>query len=1001
MIHGAGQTLLVLLAVLSAGLLSGGNALAQSADFALTVAPAEVTEGGSGTLTVEIINGVIFTTDQTITLAFTGTAAADDFTVYNTNEQALESPYSLTLETGERVAVAYITTTNDAEAEPAETITVTANHGTTAIGTQTMTIEASPLRLELESLAVTGGGRAMYPAFDAGTLHYAVGCAEDTPVTLMLSTKDTSIRLAVNGIQQSNQDATVVITGLDGDSDVLITLSNSSGASTTYTVHCVPTDAPVITTTARPGATDDLILFSTGERSVEASYLLIIDNNGVPRLRRKISDRASHFRTHPNGRYPYSYAGPWGTVPNFRGGVSNSAQFVMLDEYFEPVRTVRNVSPVTQATGHDFLIKEDGGYALLSYNPVQRDLSAFSNENDIAYSTTEGTEDSIIQEVGANGQESFRWNSWDHMAIEDCTQHRFPRDYAHINTIEDADGDYIASLRGCSQVVRIDGETGDVIWRLGRSNRSDEDWVAGGGTPPIPILDDPHGEFCGQHSATLLENGNLIMFDNGGHCVVDPATGESAREGGVFSRVVEYSLDTDLDSGQLVSATFQRHHSLHSTFNRYARSQGHVEPMPNGHWLISWGRGTFDDDPNTPLPPDEAITQVNPLTGEEVLSIVVKEPEGDLIFPVRAYLLSPVALSPPPPRPPGGGGGGSTGGGGAGGGGGGPRTSAPGAIRNLTAVAGNGEVVLTWDAPRSDGGAAITDYEYRIDGRNPWISIGSTLTTHTVTGLVNGTEYTFQLRAVNRVGKSFAPSQAEATPEAPELLTLDFAHFVNGTSITSDLVFVNAGSAPVRPVIYFYDTQGTPIAAASVVDVTGDLEVTEDGALTVRTEMEPLGVLTISTHGRGALVSGSVKVVAEGPIGGMLRYDLPAIGEAVVGAGPLISDALFPVRRREGGITTGVAIHNLEASSELVRCELLREGVLLDSVSLPLGPNGQTSWLIDAAFPATDTSDFVGSVRCDAVGEGRFSAVALEMDPGTRTFITLPVFPVEERTDQE
>ena len=244
--------------------------------------------------------------------------------------------------------------------------------------------------------------------------------------------------------------------------------------------------------------------------------------------------------------------------------------------------------------------------------------------------------------------------------------------------------------------------------------------------------------------------------------------------------------------------------------------------------------------------------------------------------------------------------------------------------------------------------------------------------------------------------------------------TLDFAHFVNGDGATSDLVFVNpstqpsrpgtpfiSGIPPIRPAIYFYDTEGTPIAAESVVDVTGDLEVREDGGLTVRTVMEPLGELTISTHGRGALVSGSVKVVSDGLIGGMLRFDLPHIGEAVVGASPPVTDALFPVRRREGGITTGVALHNLELSSELVRCELLREGVLLDSVSLPLEANGQTSWLIDAAFPGTDTSGFTGSVRCDALGEGRFTAMALEMDPGTRTFITLPVFPVEEKTDQE
>ena len=35
----------------------------------------------------------------------------------------------------------------------------------------------------------------------------------------------------------------------------------------------------------------------------------------------------------------------------------------------------------------------------------------------------------------------------------------------------------------------------------------------------------------------------------------------------------------------------------------------------------------------------------------------------------------------------------------------------------------------------------ITDYEYRIDQTGEWISIGSTDTTHTVAGLVNGTEY--------------------------------------------------------------------------------------------------------------------------------------------------------------------------------------------------------------------------------------------------------------------
>ena len=195
--------------------------------------------------------------------------------------------------------------------------------------------------------------------------------------------------------------------------------------------------------------------------------------------------------------------------------------------------------------------------------------------------------------------------------------------------------------------------------------------------------------------------------------------------------------------------------------------------------------------------------------------------------------------------------------------------------------------------------------------------------------------------------------------------------------------------------------EGNPIAPESVVDVTGDLEVTEDGALTVRTQMEPLGELTISTHGQGELVSGSVKVVSDGPIGGGLRYNLPAIGEAVVGASPPVGDVLFPVRRQEGGINTWAAIHNLESSPGLLRCDLRREGVLLDAASIPLEANGQTSWFIDQAFPAADTSDFAGSVRCDAVGQGLFSAVALEMDPGNRIFATLPVVPVPQMSSQE
>ena len=73
-----------------------------------------------------------------------------------------------------------------------------------------------------------------------------------------------------------------------------------------------------------------------------------------------------------------------------------------------------------------------------------------------------------------------------------------------------------------------------------------------------------------------------------------------------------------------------------------------------------------------------------------------------------------------------------------------------------------------------------------------------------------------------------------------------------------------------------------------------------------------------------------------------------------------------------------------------------------DAVRIPLEANGQTSRLIDQAFPAADTSDFVGSVRCDRSRGGAGSAAwPWKWMLGNRIFTTLPVVPVAEMMSQE
>ena len=94
----------------------------------------------------------------------------------------------------------------------------------------------------------------------------------------------------------------------------------------------------------------------------------------------------------------------------------------------------------------------------------------------------------------------------------------------------------------------------------------------------------------------------------------------------------------------------------------------------------------------------------------------------------------------------------------------------PEAPARLTAIAGDAQVALAWEAPASDGGAEIIDYEYRFAvGPNPpagasWRSAGPDLG-ETVTGLANGETYAFEVRAVNGLGAGPAASGAAELAE--------------------------------------------------------------------------------------------------------------------------------------------------------------------------------------------------------------------------------------------
>ena len=225
--------------------------------------------------------------------------------------------------------------------------------------------------------------------------------------------------------------------------------------------------------------------------------------------------------------------------------------------------------------------------------------------------------------------------------------------------------------------------------------------------------------------------------------------------------------------------------------------------------------------------------------------------------------------------------------------------------------------------------------------------------------------------------------------------TLDFAHFGNGPSIRSDLVLVNRTTSALRPSVLFFDQKGNPVPPDSLVDVAKGLEF-QDGALRVRTELAPLGETKIATNGRGDLVTGSVRIVSDGPVGGVLRFNVSNVGVSGVGISRPVNDALFPVRRQEGGVRTAAAIHNLSTKKIELTCQLMKEGIILEEVGVSVEANGQVAQFIDEMFIETDTSDFAGSVRCAAPWRELFTGMAVEMDANSRIFTTLPIVPVRQ-----
>ena len=168
------------------------------------------------------------------------------------------------------------------------------------------------------------------------------------------------------------------------------------------------------------------------------------------------------------------------------------------------------------------------------------------------------------------------------------------------------------------------------------------------------------------------------------------------------------------------------------------------------------------------------------------------------------------------------------------------------AAPTITVTPGNGQLTIAF-TPGSDGGSAITNYEYSTNSGGTWTprSPAATTSPFVIGGLINGTAYQVQLRAVNAIGNG-APSEPwpatpSTTPAAPVITGLR----PGNAQLTVFFTPGDNGGADITNYEYFVDgvwTRRDPVAATSPLVIP---KLTNGRTYEVR-------LRAVNTHGVGA-----------------------------------------------------------------------------------------------------------------------------------------------------
>ena len=303
-----------------------------------------------------------------------------------------------------------------------------------------------------------------------------------------------------------------------------------SSSSSTFKTGDLPADLADVQMQKLSGSTSNYAV--TGVQTESGGYAVAFDPSGTIVWYHSFITtglQVSDVMMQPNG--------------NFTAFIGNTSGFQPLEGYYvEFTPGGKEVQTYRANTGfyvddHEIRLTGSGStkkahYLTFSIRPL--DLTEIGGLSEVA---TAGHQ--IVRQDAAGSRE-FTWDAWDRIGVDEwigddnAKQTRSATDFDHPNAISfDNNGNYIVSWRNLDQIMAIDPQSGNILWRLG------------GAEGQYQFVNDPLGGFTKQHSPKILPNGNLLVYDNG--------TDHSPQE----TRAVEYKLDHSAHTATLV---WEYHH---------------------------------------------------------------------------------------------------------------------------------------------------------------------------------------------------------------------------------------------------------------------------------------------------------------------------------------------------------------------------------------------------------------------------------------------------------